>query len=202
MQNLQVHQLRVASVAMQIVDSLKIQVDRENILKTCLLHDMGNIIKFDLGYFPEFTQPEGLGYWENVKSGFIEKYGPNEHVASVEIAKELGVGEKVLEYMDAISFSKNFKNTEESFEYKICNYADQRVGPFGVISISERIADGKERYKNFKHKAINSDDFEKLCGGLYILEKQIFAESKIKPTLINDESIKKILSELKEFDLN
>ena len=50
MPNLAMHQLRVAGVAMQICESLDTNIDTNSVVKACLLHDMGNIIKFNLLY--------------------------------------------------------------------------------------------------------------------------------------------------------
>src|SRR3954452_25294278 len=83
---LQQHQLRVAAVAAMICDSLP-GTDKETVVIACLFHDMGNIIKSDLSYFPEFVQPEGLEYWEKVKQEYIQKYGSDENAATKEIAK-------------------------------------------------------------------------------------------------------------------
>jgi 5'-deoxynucleotidase YfbR-like HD superfamily hydrolase len=57
MRNLQLHQLRVAAVGQIICESIPDFDETEEVVTTCLLHDMGNIIKFDLNYFPEFLEP-------------------------------------------------------------------------------------------------------------------------------------------------
>ena len=58
---------------------------------------MGNIIKFDLNYFPEFNQPLGLEYWKNIQNEFKEKYGKDEHEATQKILKELNIDKRVIE---------------------------------------------------------------------------------------------------------
>jgi len=73
MPSLSLHQLRVAAVAKLICDSFKERIDTNNVVLACLYHDMGNIIKFDLNYFPEFTKPEGLEYWQKIKEDYIKK---------------------------------------------------------------------------------------------------------------------------------
>jgi hypothetical protein len=115
MPNLQMHQLRVAGVVSQLCDSLNLEVTKETLIITCLLHDMGNIIKSRLDYFPEFIKPEGLGYWQNVKDEFIQKYGEDEHEATVQIIKELGLPERVV-------------NLAGKTDFHICvNTAKQRI---------------------------------------------------------------------------
>ena len=73
---LQLHQLRVASIAKYICDNLKVPVDIEEVVSADLLHDMGNIIKFDLSLFPEYLEPEGLEYWQGVKNDFHDLFVP------------------------------------------------------------------------------------------------------------------------------
>src|SRR3989344_7719535 len=99
MPSLQLHMFRVTSVAQIICESLGENVilvseahpesgswtsqddAKNNILSACLLHDMGNILKFNLDLFPEFLQPEGKEYWQKVKDSFEKKYGKDEHEA-------------------------------------------------------------------------------------------------------------------------
>ena len=56
MPQLQEHQLRVASVAKTICDHLLVPVHTDHVVSVCLLHDMGNILKFDLQKFPQFGE--------------------------------------------------------------------------------------------------------------------------------------------------
>ncbi len=51
MPNLREHQLRVAAVAAQICDNFNKPLNKKEIITACLLHDMGNIIKFKLELF-------------------------------------------------------------------------------------------------------------------------------------------------------
>src|SRR4051812_46159318 len=141
---LQLHQLRVAAVAAMICNSLP-GVDKETVVIACLFHDMGNIIKSDLLYFPEFIQPEGLDYWKKVKQEYIQKYGADEEEATKEIAREIKLPQKVMSCIDAIGFSKLTERVNNpSVEKKICYYADQRVGPYGVLTIQGRLEEGRK----------------------------------------------------------
>ncbi len=202
MPNLQEHQLRVASVAQIICDHLSEPLDTKNIVSACLLHDMGNIIKSDLNYFPEFMKEKGIDYWQKVKADYIEKYGTHEHVATLAIAKELGVNETVMTYLEQVGFSKLDKTAaDNSFSKKICSYADMRVGPHGIISVAERLADGKKRYEGRPHTMNDKERYDTLVQSLYEIEKQIFKKTNIKPEDINDAAVKNVIEELKSFTL-
>ena len=147
MPSLQLHQLRVASVARLVCDNLKIPIDADNVILACLFHDMGNIIKSDIAYFPEFTKPEGTEYWERMKTEFVETYGTDHHIATASIAKKIGLPARAIELIDGIGYSKMSAIVSSSdLEQKIAEYADTRVGPQGVLSLKKRLAEGRARY--------------------------------------------------------
>ena len=198
MPNLQLHMLRVASVASQICDGMDIQVDKERIIKACLFHDMGNIIKSNLDHFPQWNEPKGKEYWQQVKDEYIAKYGTNEHKATLQIMKELGIAENVIELVDNVGhylFCDQLQS--DDFNKKITNYADVRPGLYGVIPYDERMKDVYVRYKNSPIFVEEKHNRSVMCGKE--IERQIFLECKIKPEDITDESVAPIMEELKNF---
>jgi hypothetical protein len=195
--SLQLHQLRVAAVAKKIVEHFDGALDKEAIITACLFHDMGNIIKSDLERFPDFVKPEGIEYWEEVKKDFITRYGSDDHVATDAIAKEIGFAPNILLCLANTGISKASQTeASDSFELKICEYSDMRVGPYGVLPMEERIADLRVRYGNKKH-VISSDQFEALVESLRGIEKQIFARTSIAPGDITDEGITGTIEDLR-----
>ncbi|MDP4011467.1 MAG: HD domain-containing protein [Candidatus Roizmanbacteria bacterium] len=217
MPNLREHQLRVAGVAKIICDSLQeAEVDIDMIVIACLLHDMGNIIKFKLELFPEFLKPEGLDYWKEIQEEYVRKYGKDEHVATIKISEEIlsqychsdpPVGgeesrkdpdtsdkpqydkERILELLHAIGFSNAKQNYEtKDFGKKIAAYADMRVKPSGVTSMKERLDDGRNRFSRLqKHEPVV---FEDMSNYLKKIEDQIFAMSTISPEDISAEKVR------------
>jgi hypothetical protein len=201
MPNLQMHQYRVAAVAMQICESLDIDINKENIIIACLLHDMGNIIKFRLDYFPEFNNPEGLDYWQKVKDDYILRYGNDEHHATLKIAKEIGVNNYILELLNSVDpLLVEINKNDTNFDKKICVYADNRVTPHGIVSLKERSFEAKKRYENHPN-FFNDDEHDSFNKNMEEIEKQIFSHSKIKKEDINDESIISYLEILKNFNI-
>ncbi len=195
MGNLELHMLRVTGVAKEICSHISESVDTENILKACLLHDMGNILKFDLSVFPEFLEPQGLAYWQGVKSDFEKKYGKLVHPATVKIAHEIGASERVIELIDAISFNRAKQNWEShDFGHKICAYADMRVAPFSVVSMKERLEDGQKRYA--------ASTFTYVMGSyLKKIETQIFEKCDIRPEDITESVVAEHFDELRNTSL-
>ena len=201
MPNLAMHQLRVAGVAMQICESLDTNIDTNSVVKACLLHDMGNIIKFNLNHFPELNEPEGLVYWQGIKNDYISKYGNDEHKASLEIAHELGISRYILSLIECVDpDSVEIINKEDNLEKKICIYSDNRVTPHGVVSTEERSLEAKERYKDHPH-AFDEESRQFFNENLNLIEKQIFSHSNIKPEDIDDSSVEKYLLGLQDFSI-
>ncbi len=200
MPGLEMHMLRVAAVAKIICDNSQLSVDQDSLLRACLLHDMGNIIKSELSLFPELRGGMSQEYWEGVKKQYINKYGTNEHEASMEILDELGMPEEVKKIVSSVDFNKISGSVNESIEIQIALYCDSRVGPLGIISMKERMSEGKARYQT-KQKGIYLDDaaWDRAIEIYEDYEKKFFANSSIKPGDINDALAAPIITELKNF---
>lgn len=211
MPNLQLHQLRVAAVATQIAMAAGEEInatDLESIKAATLLHDMGNIIKFKLGLFPESLEPEGLEYWEGVKQEFIEKYGGDEHVATQEIAAEIGISERAMQLLNSIGFSKAPENINSNdLAVLIVCYADHRVSPDGVTSLDERMEGGQARFKINKNLSDEDRekylaDFNRMSEAMRGIEDKIFARVQLEPSQVTNASTASIIEELKSFEIN
>lgn len=207
MPNLQLHLLRVAGVAEQICESLNdgfqlTPEEKNNVIFASLLHDMGNIIKFDLTRFPQFCEPAGSAFWLDVQNKYLAKYGKDEHEAALQIARELKISSRIINLIDSVGFHQINDIVEKSdISPKICEYADARVSPFGIVSLDERLQDLKERY----HKKYPSPEdvkrrkhFKELA---HQLEDQVFAHSAIKPQDITDATVNTRLQNLQKFEI-
>jgi hypothetical protein len=203
MPNLQLHMFRVASVSMQIIDNIDMKVNKKEVIDACLLHDMGNIIKSDFDLFPQFLEPNGKEYWQKVKNDFITKYGNDEHHATLMIMQELQISPIIISHVINLNFSY-IENTYNygSIEEQICSYSDRRVGPLGVLSMEQRIAEGTKRFEKRNRKNKLPDDvYQKLLEYNLLLETKIFDNCKIIPSDINDDSIQKYMNTLQDYEL-
>ncbi len=195
---LQEHMLRVAAVASIICDSRNDILPKEEIVKACLLHDMGNILKFKWDSLSEFLKPEGIPYWQSVQEEYRQKYGVNEHEATLKIIKEIGVSEKVLNLVAGVDFMEVFSALNKSVEDQIMLYSDCRVDPFGIVSFRDRLSEGRKRYVPKENKI--TDERWKTVESIFTkVEALIFGKCKIKPEDINNETVAPIISNLREF---
>ena len=195
--NLQMHMLRVAACSNLIIDKWTgPDIDKQAIIRVCLLHDMGNIVKIP----EDFSKDEEF---IKIRKKYFDKYGTNDHEINLEIGEQEGLSEKELKILDGKRSRKNEETLKSnSYERKICAYCDQRVAPDGVTGIKERLEDAKVRYKN-KPLSVwsNEEKANHLIECSLGIEKQIMEHCKLNPEDINDESIKEYIEKLKNFDI-
>lgn len=201
--SLQAHQLRVAAVAKQICDNLTVPVDTDTVITACLLHDVANVLKFDFSATARLFEPEGVEYWQKIQKQVAEKYKTtNEHEATMLIAKELNVSPEVLDCIESIDFGKAIETLARSeIEPRLCDYADLRVSPDGVVSLDERLEDGNKRYKHRPDKWLADDVREKVEQACHDNEQQLFKNCRLKPTDITDDSTAPIVEQLKAYEI-
>ena len=196
-ESLQMHMLRVAACSNLIIDNWNgKEIDKEAIIRVCLLHDMGNMVKIpeDFSKNEEFIK---------IRKKYFDKYGTNDHEINLEIGKQEGLKEKEIIILDGKRSRKNEETLKSnSYEIKICAYCDQRVAPDGVVGIKERLEDAKIRYK-CKPLSVwsNEEKANYLIECSLGIEKQIMEHCKLRPENINDESIKTYVEELKNYEM-
>lgn len=195
---LALHMQRVAAVAATLFDAHAAlpensnnpsfsAVARTELLAACLLHDMGNIIKFNFEKLL-LSLPEDKAHWQEVQNTMIDRYGSDEHVATLAMLDAIGVSDRVKGIVDGIGFTKcEAIDAGSDILVKIAQYADARVCPNGVVSLQERLADMYVRYAH-KHK---KDDAETVTNtaASFRIEQFLFSPLSIKPQDITESSL-------------
>jgi hypothetical protein len=190
----------VAAVAKKVAEAQRVPCDVDTVVQTGLLHDMGNILKVQFNVFPEAWEPEGVQHWEQVQQAYREKYGPSEHEATVAIAREIGASEKVVGCIDMMSFVRIEAILKEgSIEEKIASYADNRVGPFGVLSLLGRLDEAKQRYMHRTDRVFDHVKHGQIVELSKQLEHVLFDGAACTPEDITDTALAPIIQELKEY---
>ena len=196
-ENLQMHMLRVAACSNLIIDNWKgIEIDKDAIIRVCLLNDMGNMVKIP----EDFSNDKDCII---IRKKYFEKYGTNDHEINLEIGKTEGLSDKEITILDGKRSRKNEQTlNSDSYEIKICAYCDQRVAPNGVVDLKARLEDAKVRYKN-KPLSVwsNEEKANHLIDCALGIEKQVMEKCSISPTDINDENIEKYIIKLREYDI-
>ncbi len=202
MPSLQLHMLRVAAVSKVICENATVELHTKHIISACLLHDMGNIIKFKLGLIPKFLEPQGLDYWSRVQEEFKDKYGINEHLASLYIAKEVGASKRTLELIQAIGFTKAMANFHHNdYSKKVCAYSDSRVSPSHILPLRERLKEGRTRYQKMHIPPPEDDVFLTMSNYLVKIERQVFEGCTVKPSYLSDKTVDTEIDKLIQFQI-
>ncbi len=186
---LQNHMIRVASVAKLICDKrIGESIDKEFVIQTALLHDMGNIVKMDFSLHDEW-------YWNSIerrqkkREDIIAKYWTSAHEVTIAICKELWVKQKCIDGIDLI-WVESFIETQ---------HADMSVDPWWIVQIWERLTDAKKRYPTrlWAQEPIYSQIYNKA----HLCQQLLFWKTSIQPWDINNDTTQSIQSFLWKYDL-
>ena len=131
----------------------------------------------------------------------MEKYGRDDHIATQQIVKELGVSVRVGEIIKAFGFAK----VKETFELddwgtKVAVYSDHRASPTGVLPLHERLVEARKRYVDMSKK-YDAVGFDRLVGYWERIEKQIFEATDITPDFVTQERVEEYLGKLGKFEV-
>ena len=199
--NLRLHMYRTAAVAEMMCDNWKgAAINKQDIAAACLLHDIGNIVKFDLGEKRSIAllgrSAKNLKYWLRVKKDTMRRYGRSDNEATHNMLVALRANRKVQLIISRMAHVfRDYKRSSSDYELLLCEYADCRTAPYGIASVTERFADFAERYKRSSIAANRTRVkfvISKL-GKMLDFEKMLFTHMRIMPEQVNDRSIKPYL---------
>ncbi|MFZ2886950.1 MAG: HD domain-containing protein [Minisyncoccia bacterium] len=201
---LQLHQLRVAAVGKFLSEAYSGDVDISLVVTGCLLHDIGAIVKFnfdDTRGLEGLCPPEEVLHWKDVQREFRAKYGEKEKPATDVILSELGMSG-----VQTLVNNTGFANMKAALargdtEVLIAQYADMRVGPFGILSLAERLGDVRERYANKFFPDGRHDQIAEYLATALEIEKLLFESASIRPEDITDATIAPVIEELRAYPI-
>ena len=191
--NLADHQLTVAAVG-SYISLVTGKGNQKEIIAACLLHDMGNIIKFN------FERPmpdlgDNIPYWKGIREQFILEYGDDPHKATLAIALDHGVPDRIIDMIEGIGYPESIETLKRGDDSQlVAAYSDLRVAPWGVVSLEERLQDLMERYGPERINDQNNNAFREM-------ERVIFRESGHVPEDIPPEEIRLRKKLLRDFEV-
>lgn len=202
---LQIHMLRVGAIAKIVLSNTTEELDEKSVMQACLLHDLGNIVKFTLDGKGIHVE-EDLDYLKKVQAKFIKKYGVDDHEATMKILEEVGVTEKVKELVGKLGFGSDVLRQiaeEKQLEPKIVLYGDARVSPYGVLSVKERMADLERRYVGVEriHK-LSREVFEATKEPVLEVARQIETIAGKDVIRLTNADLERYFEELLEYDVS
>jgi len=185
--NLQEHMLSVTKVALFISSHwIGEGLSHKELKRSALVHDLGNIVKFDFDKYPEFMGLEikNIDIWKDKQRQMISKYGNNDHEVTKLILKELKFSDDSIEvigsksFTDALAISKS-----DNFNLKVLLYADMRVLPLGIGTLEDRLHDLEKRYSTRSYLQLHINACREI-------EKQLQEKVNVSLASINSDSVK------------
>lgn len=199
MPQLVTHMLRVAGVGKIVGENWRSKCDQKLVTSLCLVHDMGNIVKFDLrGGIDrsKFGRIENLEYWQRTQREYWDKYGKDALAVTNGILKDAGLPqfESYINEEEALYFAEAREEQLASarVESIILMYADCRVTPSGVVGYRERVNDLKDRYGTRS---------ETWYDWTFWFEKWIQKQVSINLEEITESSVEPLFDELLEWQI-
>jgi len=181
--NLQDHLITVTKISNLIATHWQDQnINISDLIKVSLLHDLGNIVKFNFEKFPI----DNINYWKGKQTEIIKKYGNDDHDVTQKMLQEIKIDDKLIKIILNKSFDNSI-NISQSSDWisKILLYADLRVLPNGVGTLQQRLDDVKDRMDKYKNR-LNLPDLFSAC---FEIEKQIQSKINFNLDTINQELI-------------
>jgi hypothetical protein len=193
-ENLVFHLRTVAGVGAFVADNwVGPAINRNDLVAYLLLHDVGNIAKMDFTNTSLMT-PHDVGkieHWKTAQAKVHAKYGKDDHQVTLGMIRDLDLPPRVLALLEHDDWRKlDVIAAGNDWEQKIGKYADYRTGPFGVITLQERIADLEKRYAG-KLAPEDQENLKKFNIALHNIEAQITKNLRIPVQDITDEAVAK-----------
>lgn len=184
-EHLRMHMLRVVVLADRIAQLWTGPPLRRNQMRNVLLiHDVGNILKLGGTSRGDTKESEQLPILRRI-------YNADDHALSSAVAISLGFDDESIQLLNRKIFINN-RDTYESddFTQKVCAYVDQRVAPTGISTLSGRLDEALQRYKDKPGSSMNNPATSTLIEYAYKIESQVakfFPNDLLSP--ISDHSI-------------
>lgn len=199
-QNLQRHMLSVAALASLICNLLPdVNINKDLVVKTSLLHDMGNVLKFNFSRTDLFDEADRnkIASYKIAQAYLSEKYGANPDEATLRIIQEI-TGNIRIKNLCQDSHWENLGKylNSDRWDIKICCYSDMRTGPFGLLSLPQRIADIKQR------RPEESAQLDILLQQGLEVEEQLDLATHGRLSEIDEVQINQAIAALREIEIN
>ena len=89
--------LRVAAVTQEVCRQVdeKLSIKSDILISVSLLHNLGNLVKFDITLFPRLFEPEWVEYWKQQKNQTVVQHGLPAKSATIHMCKELSISSSI-----------------------------------------------------------------------------------------------------------
>ncbi len=182
--NLQKHMLRVGALASLLTTNWKgKRINKKALVLACLLHDICKPVNFKPETQAKFNMPKiPVKKLESMQSFIKTNFGSDEHWATVKAARFFKAGSgciKILKNLKWHFIPRLIK--EKDLESLIAIYCDMRIGPKGVLTLSQRVKDLEKRR--------GGKDFSQLENYGLKLEQAVAGLTAVDPDSVTDKQL-------------
>lgn len=203
--NLQQHMLQAAAVGKITAGAWQADINLQLIVESLLVHDLGNIVKFDLEAknYQLDEHERGLQFWRQVQTTFQQRYGLRADRANVKVVKELNFSPEIIKLLEKHDFAAIPLALEnDEFELQITLYADLRLTPEGLASMSDRINDLRQRYQSVDPKWRDEKSYQQRRQDCLRLEQSINSQTTIDVTQLQSKQVDSTAEKLRSFQFD
>jgi len=184
------HMKRVADVALFMAEKIfKNSEQIQTVSYAALLHDLVKVCDFkdfDPDNFPHEYDEKDFQMWGEL----VKKYSDLGHErAAAQILQNMNEAELstiIRKHRFTALLDANPDERPESVEEKIVYYADKRVKHHEIVSLKERLDDGRRRYFPDGNVPVQDDQVRDV---IWHLEKELCDLAHISPEDINETSV-------------
>lgn len=141
--SLQQHMLRVGAFTISILNSIRksnISINEQSCISTALLHDLWNIVKFDMSLYPQLFEPKWLAYWTKRKNETLETYWFPADMATLAMIDSLNLQPWTKQLVNTF-LHNHFHNALHDWlplEVLIIHFADMNIWKEGYLHRRQR----------------------------------------------------------------
>lgn len=190
--NLQRHMRQVAALGQYLAQNCTEEILEYHVVWALLLHDLGNVLKFDFSAGLDLFDPDerDLETWQKYQAETAQKYGDDVHEATLKMAKEAGAAPRTLELIAGMGRSGLQAAVETvDWEQRICCYADFRVSPAGYTTLEDRFDDIILRYTTRRVSPVKIEKITRDRNSAFQLEQQLSSRLQGKLDTLPEEGL-------------
>jgi hypothetical protein len=185
MPQLVTHQLRVGGIVRIITADWSDQDMARECVTTALVHDLGNIVKFDLVNHNAalLGKLDNAHYWRAIQKDQRERYGSDAHTATCAMLQDAGLSlyhdyiQEECHLFDTIDTLSDYSTF--SHPATLTLYADSRVTTERVATLEERIVDLETRYGKRRNDRVWAHRLEEYVQGMSTVLVSQIVESDV-----------------------
>jgi hypothetical protein len=125
------------------------------------LHDLGNLVKFDMTLFPDLFEPEWIAYRTQQKQSTIQNHGFPAEPATLSMCTQLPLTQTTQKLLESFLSSRFEKAIEDQLPIQILlvHFADMHIWMSWYIPRKERVQKLRKRYiRNKNYSEQQADD--------------------------------------------